>query len=39
MDRAGAGQKIICRIFGIEPDFHRMAGERDVLLLKTEQVA
>jgi len=36
VDRAGARQEIIRRIFGIEPDFHRMTGERDVLLLETQ---
>ncbi len=36
MDRSGAGQEIIRRILGIEPDFHCMAGHRDVLLFETQ---
>ena len=39
MDRSGAGQEIVRRVLGIEPDFHRMAGECDVLLFQTQQVA
>ena len=39
MDRAGARQKIVRRVLGVKPDFHRMAGERDVLLLEAQQVA
>jgi len=39
LDRTGTGPEIVVRIFGIDPAFDRMAGERNVLLAQLEHLA